>query len=656
MDLTLEKRLQGFSLVAQEKASGGGARKTRRISLISRAPLQLQAILCSIPGKKELILEPGLIKPLEHVCTASWLKLKGVQRIYKHDAAESLPRSGDEVHIYMIRSVLATFRTLLRQLQPLASTSSPPPDEGLKMYHIVCVPGCYSYFQTLLEQAGLWGLVQLHHYSWDFVHFDQGVLSLELPNLYECVYLQGDTSPLPSVAQSLRLLQMICGHAPLILTFGSHSAQVVRMLQALGRAPEPTNPSEYGGWLIIDRDKDYPSSLLTPAIYAGLLLEVFQQRSGEILVDNAKNKISEQRVELLQGGSARKVQGQPTKPCSIRLNSASDEIYGDNRYKHFAQASSLIRAQVKALGLELQKLNDMRLEEMHDYVARKLPKVTELKAKVLRHLNASEIVIQMMGNFRRLQGLEEDILNNVSRKKLLAEIDELLTTDGQRFNTLRLLCLLHHCAGVAPEELQAFARNYCNLFGHQELGVLQGLAQAGLLPQLVPEKKAPTKLLSNLPLPKFQQTEFQANANRLRLLTSFGDGQDGSGGSKSQASQACPSFVFNGTYIPLVAQLCSILLKSNNAEELATRLTMIEGLQLHLDGGATATPKAYAAQAKQDVFPLKVRNLFVFVVGGASYAEVAACDFVAKLTGAQITVASDSLMAGSDLIASAFPR
>lgn len=37
--------------------------------------LQLQAILCSIPGKKELILEPELIKPLEHVCTASWLKL-----------------------------------------------------------------------------------------------------------------------------------------------------------------------------------------------------------------------------------------------------------------------------------------------------------------------------------------------------------------------------------------------------------------------------------------------------------------------------------------------------------------------------------------------------------------------------------------------------
>ncbi|EDW38276.1 GL12103 [Drosophila persimilis] len=100
MELTLEKKLQGFQLVAQEK---------------------LQAILCSIPGKKELILEPALIKPLEHVCTASWLKLKGIQRIYKHDAKQSLPRAADEVHIYMIRSLLGTYS------DPPAAAAAPGP-------------------------------------------------------------------------------------------------------------------------------------------------------------------------------------------------------------------------------------------------------------------------------------------------------------------------------------------------------------------------------------------------------------------------------------------------------------------------------------------------------------------------------------------------
>lgn len=465
------------------------------------------------------------------------------------------------------------------------------------------------------------------------------------------------------MAQSLRLLQMICGQPSMILTFGVHAPQLLQVMQALGPVPESSNPPDFGAWVIIDRDKDYASSLLTPAIYAGLLLEVFQLRAGEIVIDNGSNKIRSQKLQLLQGKReyTQNASTSNSKPSCIRLNSAWDEIYGDNRYKHFAQASSFVRGQVKALSLEVQKLNDMKLEEMHDYVARKLPKLTELKAKVLRHLNASEIVIQMLGNFRHLQTLEENILNNVSRKRLLSEIDELLTTDGHRFNTLRLLCLLHLCAGVAPDELQNFARNYCNMFGHRELCVFQQLSHAGLLPALQPERKSSAKLLSNLPLPKFQQTEFQANANRLKLLTSCADAEQAAGGDSSThpATKSCPSFVFNGTYIPLAAQLCSILLNANSADQLATKLAMIDGLQVHV-GEQANTPKAYAAQFKTglteiaDIFPLRLRNLFVFVVGGANYAEIAACDFIAKLTNSQITVASDALLAGSDLIAAAF--
>lgn len=53
MDSSLDKKLLGFNKIAQEK---------------------FQNIFCSIPGKKDLIIEPNLIKPLEHVCGASWLR------------------------------------------------------------------------------------------------------------------------------------------------------------------------------------------------------------------------------------------------------------------------------------------------------------------------------------------------------------------------------------------------------------------------------------------------------------------------------------------------------------------------------------------------------------------------------------------------------
>lgn len=54
MDFTLDKKLQGFRQIAREK---------------------LQSILCSIPdNQKDLVIEPCLIKPLEHVCGATWLR------------------------------------------------------------------------------------------------------------------------------------------------------------------------------------------------------------------------------------------------------------------------------------------------------------------------------------------------------------------------------------------------------------------------------------------------------------------------------------------------------------------------------------------------------------------------------------------------------
>lgn len=58
MEITLDKKLQGFRQIAQEK---------------------LQSILCSIPdSQKDLVIETCLIKPLEHVCGASWLRLVNI--------------------------------------------------------------------------------------------------------------------------------------------------------------------------------------------------------------------------------------------------------------------------------------------------------------------------------------------------------------------------------------------------------------------------------------------------------------------------------------------------------------------------------------------------------------------------------------------------
>lgn len=62
MDSTLDKKLLGFRQIAQEK---------------------LRNILYSIPLEKDLVIEPALIKPLEHVVGASWLRYRYLLDFYK---------------------------------------------------------------------------------------------------------------------------------------------------------------------------------------------------------------------------------------------------------------------------------------------------------------------------------------------------------------------------------------------------------------------------------------------------------------------------------------------------------------------------------------------------------------------------------------------
>ncbi|XP_075164681.1 vacuolar protein sorting 33B [Haematobia irritans] len=665
---SLDKKLQGFQLVAQEK---------------------LQTILCSIPGKKDLIIEANLIKPLEHICSASWLKLKGIQRIFKLDSSNVVTRSQDQVQLYMIRSDLSVLKLVMEQIKTLWNAGTRSEDVTFKFYHVICVPSCFAYFAQMLEYEGLYGVVGLHKYNWDFIHLDESVLSMEVPNVFSSAFMRSDCSLIPPIAQSLRVLHILCGRPNFIMTYGVHSENILKILNNLGTLPKKStedNAVGFSAMLIVDRDKDFASPLLTPAIYSGLLIEVFNSNAGILELDLNENKIKREKLPIFTINPKKDREKPSTnseqrnvKPASIRLNCTHDEIYADNRYKHFAAASSQIRQQAKSISMELQKLNNMKLDEMHDYVNRRLPKVTDLKTKLLRHLNASEKVIEMLGsNYRRVQTLEEDILNNVSRKKIIADIDELLTSDGHKFNTLRLLCLFHICAGITNDELSQFIRNYCNYFGIKYLSVFQNLAKIGFLPTIVddniaftsaPLNKTATKLLSNIPLniQKFHQTSFQANANRLKLMVSTGGGADeldnvsvGSASSISTTASAtgtntssCPSYVFNRLYIPLIAQLSSFLLKSLSTDDFVSKLSMID--QIQINGQSL---KSYNQSVKQgnikDVLPLVNRKILVYVVGGITYAEIAACNLVSKLTESQIIVASDSIVTGADLIAGAF--
>lgn len=186
--MSIDKKLAGIRQISQEK---------------------LQNILFSIPSnQKDLIIEPSLIKPLEHVCGASWLRLKGINKIFKFDQENAPPKS--TTMVYLITAKLIMFKHVLDQIQKLEPTPTDVGDD-LVHFHVIVVPNLLHSFEVLLEEMGLFGLVRLHRFNWDFINLDTNILSLECPQIFGEVFIKDDLSLISSVAHSMRLFNMVFG-------------------------------------------------------------------------------------------------------------------------------------------------------------------------------------------------------------------------------------------------------------------------------------------------------------------------------------------------------------------------------------------------------------------------------------------------------------
>lgn len=240
---------------------------------------------------------------------------------------------------------------------------------------------------------------------------------------------------------------------------------------------------------------------------------------------------------------------------------------------------NLLSSQAKTLGSEGQNIQGMQINEIHEYVATKLPRVATQKKELFKHLILCEsIVNELGGNFEQLQNLEESMLYSRNKKQTFQKIQEILTTDAHRLHVLRYICLLYLTSGLTIDETTSFMTNYLNAFGYQYLSIFAHLATAKLFPDLPNLSK--TKILTNISLPKWQN-QFQIEVNKFNLLpTENTDGTEAAAQSKRR-DPSCPSYVFNGSYIPLIAQIASILLNATKFDDISDKLGHSEQILLH---------------------------------------------------------------------------
>ena len=115
-------------------------------------------------------------------------------------------------------------------------------------------------------------------------------------------YYHKDTTLLPALGRALWSLQLILGSPKLTVTLGKHSQQILKIMDSMRQCLGFSNiENEIGALIIMDRNYDLVTPLLTPVTYAGLLHEVVEINVGtgilgksQVKLDPDKDKIYEQ--------------------------------------------------------------------------------------------------------------------------------------------------------------------------------------------------------------------------------------------------------------------------------------------------------------------------------------------------------------------------
>lgn len=113
------------------------------------------------------------------------------------------------------------------------------------------------------------------------------------------LYYHKDTTLLPALGRSLWSLQLILGSPKLTISIGKYSQQMLKIMESMRQCLGSSNiENEIGALIIMDRNYDLITPLLTPVTYAGLLHEVVEINVGTGILGKSQTKLDPDKDQI----------------------------------------------------------------------------------------------------------------------------------------------------------------------------------------------------------------------------------------------------------------------------------------------------------------------------------------------------------------------
>ncbi|RYO83007.1 hypothetical protein DL766_005540 [Monosporascus sp. MC13-8B] len=609
-----------------------------------KARKDLLYLLESVRGKKNLVIDRSLAGPLGAVVKVSTLQDYGVDKFFflENNNADTSQRNV----VFMARGECARHaQSIAEQLKRLQRESQTGHE-----FHIFWVPRRTLVSDKLLEEAGVLGDVSIAELPLYFFPLERDVLSLELEDSFRDLYINKDATPNFLMAKALMGIQSKHGLFPRVVGKGDNAKRVAELLlrmrqeilagedtsETIKAGLTPSNTSESA--IIIDREVDFVTPLLTQLTYEGLIDEVFGIQNNQTDVDSTIVGPPPQSSSQSTSQSAA-VAGTASRKRKIQLDS-SDKLYDGLRDTNFAIVGTLLNKVARRLQNDYESRHTSKTTaELKDFV-KKLPGYQAEQQSLKIHTGLAEEIMKhtQSDQFSRLLEVQQNLAAGADPSSQFDAIEELIARDTPLPDILRLLCIYSCISGIKSKDFDHFRRLVLQGYGYQHLLTLHNLEKL----QLFLSRASP--MASMIPMPGSgpatgTKTNYTYLRKQLRLII-------------DEVNEQNPNdiaYVYSG-YAPLSIRLIQCILQKQYILSI-TRGSGITGAGATAGGGAQgwrgfdeavkhARGQTFDEAQKGEDKAVKARALlsgggekktvFVVFVGGITFTEIAALRFIAK--------------------------
>ncbi|KAL5341141.1 Sec1-like protein [Aspergillus crustosus] len=606
--------------------------------LKDKARRDLLNLLEGVRGKKNLVISQGLAGPVGLFVKFSQLQEYGVDRVFLLENG-NVDSSQRNIVFLAYAEQIRQVRAVAEQIQRLQRSSSVDHE-----FSIFWVPRRTLVSNNILESAGIIGDVNIAELPLYFFPLEQDVLSLELEDSFTDLYLHKDPGCVFHAAKALMDIQQRHGYFPRIVGKGDHARRLADLLLRMRKELDAEESSGLVGLssryllpsasieslIIIDREVDFGTPLLTQLTYEGLIDELVGIKHNQADVDTSiVGASSTPQAQESSKASQQSKQGQKRK---IQLD-ASDQLFNQLRDANFAIVGDVLNRVARRLETDYESRHAAKTTtELREFVT-KLP-TYQLEHQSLRvHTNLAEEIARNTRSdvFRKILEVQQNDAAGTDPTYQHPLIEELIARDAPLKTILRLLCL-ESCmsGGLRPKDLENFKKLVVQAYGHQHLLTFSALEKMELLQS---RSSAAAAIIPGTSAQTGSKTNYTHLRKHLHLVI-------------EEVSEKEPediAYVYSG-FAPLSIRLVQCVLQksyllslrggANSSANIAS-----PGWLGFEDVVKSARGSTFSIVQKGDDKAIRARQtlsgsnatktVFVFFLGGITFTEIAALRFIA---------------------------